>query len=163
MSDASGTLSLSVDDVVKIIGKVKAGTTDPISMGLAIFSCLGDNAIISGDTLRQALSQAALPLDGPLAVVVTAVQSITKAGSLITLTNNQELRPTLQGTTLRLSEKVTFQIGSDSDFPSISNIVGVAVHKILWIDIQQIQLRQQGGQRTVHVATSHGSRNFVLP
>jgi hypothetical protein len=162
MSDASGTTNLSVDDVLKLITGARSGTADPISTSLAIFQGLGENAVLSGDVLRQALSQASLSLDGPLTAVLAAVETITKSGSLITLVNNQELHPVLQGNTLRLKETVTFEVGSDGGNPSLSNIVGVAVHKVFWIDIQQVQLRQQDGQKIVHVVTGHGTREFPL-
>jgi hypothetical protein len=162
MSDVSGATSLSADDVVKLITAARAGMTDPVSTCLAIFQGLGENAVLSGDVLREALLQASLALEGPLADVVAAVGCITKTGSLITLLNNQELRPVLQGNTLRLKQTVAFEVGSDGGNPSLSNIVGIAVHKVFWIDIQQVQLRQQAGQRSLHVVTGEGSRDFPL-
>jgi hypothetical protein len=162
MSDASGATSLSVDDVVKLITGARAGTTDPISTSLSIFQGLGEDAVLSGDVLRQAFSQASLSLEGPLAAALAAVESITKTGSLVTFVNNQELRPVLQGNTLRLKQTVTFEIVLDGGDLSLSNIAGVAVHKVFWIDIQQVQLRQQDGQKIVHVVTGHGTRDFPL-
>lgn len=162
MSDSSGATSLSLDDVVKLITAARAGTTDPVSTSLGIFQDLSENAVLSGDVLRQALSQASLALEGPLSDVLAAVGSITKTGSLITLVNNQELRPVLQGKTLRLKQTVTFEVGLDGIDPSLNNIAGVAVHDVFWIDIQQVQLRQQDGQRIVHVVTGHGTRDFPL-
>jgi len=94
--------------------------------------------------------------------VLAAVQSVTKTGSLVTLVNNQEQQPVLQGNTLRLKQTVTFEVGSDGGNPSLSNIVGVSVHKVFWIDIRQVQLRQQDGQKMVHVVTGHGTRDFPL-
>ena len=162
MGDASGATSLSVDDLLKLISRAKAGTADQISTTLAIFQGLGENAILSGDVLRQALLQASLSPDGPMPTALAAVESITKTGSLVTLVNNQEQQPVLQGNTLRLKQTVTFEVGSDGGSPCLSNIVGVAVHKVFWIDIQQIQLRQQDGQKMVHVVTGHGTRDFPL-
>jgi hypothetical protein len=98
----------------------------------------------------------------PLAGALAAVESISKTGNLITLVNNQELQPVLQGNTLRLKQTVTFQVGLNGGNPSISDITGVAVHKVFWIDIQQVQLRQQGGQKIVHVVTGHGTRDIPL-
>jgi hypothetical protein len=162
MSDASGTTSLSVDDVLELITVAKAATADPISTSLAIFQGLGENAVLSGDVLRQSLSQASFAPEGSLADVLTAVGSITKTGTLITLLNNHELRPVVQGNTIRLKETVTFQVGLDGGNPSLSNIEGVAVHKVFWIDIQQVQVRHQDGQKMVHVVTGHGTRDFPL-
>lgn len=163
MSDASETPSLNVDDVTKLITSARAGATDPVSTGLAIFQGLGENAVLSGDVLRQALSQASLAVAGPLADVLSAVGSITKTGSLISMVNNQELRPVLHGNTIRLKQTVTCEVSPDSSNPSLNNIEGVSVHKVFWIDIQQVQLQQQGEQKTVHVVTGHGTRDFPLP
>src|ERR1700693_2026606 len=129
MSDASGATSLSVDDVLKLITGARAGTADPISTSLAIFQALGERAVLSGDVLRQALSQASLSLDGPLASALAAVETITKTGSLITLVNNQEQHPVLQGNTLRLEQTVTFEVGSDRGNPFPRKIGGGAVAK----------------------------------
>jgi hypothetical protein len=162
MSDASGATSLTVDDVVKLITGARTGATDPVSTSLAIFQGLGENVVLSGDVLRQALSQASLSLGGTLADLLPAVGSVTKTGNVITLANNQELHPVLQGITLRLKQTVTFQVCSDGDNPSLSNIAGVAVHKVFWIEIEQVQLRQQAGQKVLHVVTGEGSRDFPL-
>jgi hypothetical protein len=162
MSDSAGTTPLSVDDVMKLVSSARSGTTDPISTCIAIFQSLGENATVSGDVLRSALSQASLSVEGPLSDVMAAVGNITKTGSLISVTNSQELRPILHGTTLRLKQTVTFEVGSDGGSPSLDNITGVAVQKVFWIDIQQIQLRQQGGQKIVHVVTEHGARDLPL-
>jgi len=161
VSDASGTANLGVDDVLKLIAAARAGASDAVSTSLVIFQGLGDNVILAGDVLRQALAQASLALDGPLAATLAAVGTITKTGSLVTLVNNQELRPVLRGNTLRLKPTVTFQVGLDGDL-SLNNIAGLAVHEVIWIDIHQVQLRQQDGLRIVHVVTAHGTRDFPL-
>jgi hypothetical protein len=162
VSDAAETTPLSVDDVIKLISGARSGTTDPVSTSIAIFQGLSENASLSGDVLRLALSQASLSFEGPLTDVLAAVGSITKLGSLVTFTNSQELRPVIHGTTLRLKQTVTFEVGSDGGNPSLRNITGVAVQKLFWIDIQQIQLRQQDGHKIVHVVTAHGTRDFPL-
>jgi hypothetical protein len=162
MSDAAETTTLSVDDVIKLISGARSGTTDPVSTSIAIFQGLSENAILSGDVLRQALSQASLSFEGPLTDVLAAVGNVTKSGSLITFANSQELRPIIHGTTLRLKQTVTFEVGLDGGNPSLSNITGVAVQKVFWIDIQQIQLLQQNGQKIVHVVTQHGTRDIPL-
>jgi hypothetical protein len=37
----------------------------------------------------------------------------------------------------------------------------VAAHKFLWFDLTEIQLRQNAGQRVLHVVTSGGTRDIV--
>lgn len=162
MSDTSGATSLTVDDLMKFIAGARAGTTDQVSTSLGIFQGLGENVVLSGDVLRHALLQASISLRGPLADVLGVVGSVTKTGNLITVVNNQEIRPVFQGHTLRLKQTVTFEMGVESGNPSLSNIVGIAVHEGFWINIEQVQLRQQAGQRVLHVVTREGSRNFPL-
>ena len=162
MSDAAESTTLSVDDVIKLISDARSGTSDPVSTSIAIFQGLSENASLSGDILRLALSQASLSFEGPLTDVLAAVGSITKIGGLVTFTNSQELRPVIHGTTLRLKQTVAFNVGLDGGNPSLSNITGVAVQKLFWIDIQQIQLLQQNGQKIVHVVTAHGTRDLPL-
>jgi hypothetical protein len=163
MSDAAETTHLSVEDVMKLVSSARSGTADPVSASIVIFQSLGESAILSGDIMRLALSQASLSFEGPITDVVAAVVSIAKTGNLITFTtNDQELRTVLHGTPLRLKQTVTFEVGSDGGNPYLGSITGVAVHKVFWIDIQQIQLRQQDGKKIVHVVTAHGTRDFPL-
>ena len=164
MNDVSGSSSLTLVDVTKMIAEAGAGETDWVSMGMQLFNRLGENATLSGDVLRQALSDSGINLSGPGGTLIASIQTITKVGSLVTVTNRQELRPVLHQTTVRLKQIVTFQVGTDEAFPTISKIVGVAARELLiWIEIAQIQLRQHQGERIVHVDTSAGSRDFVLP
>jgi hypothetical protein len=162
MSEGAPATSLSVDDVTRLIATARSGTSDPISTSLAIFQGLGDNVVLSGDVLRQALSEAAVPFAEPLAGVLAVVESITKNGSSITFVNTQEIHPVVQGNTLRLKQTVTFQVGLDAGNSSLTQISGVAVHKLLWIDIQALQLRQDGNQRILHIVTAHGTRDVRL-
>src|SRR5690349_15820033 len=97
MSDGAPAASLSVDDVTRIIATARSATTDLVSTSLAIFQGLGDNVVLSGEILRQALSESSLPFGEPLASVLAAVENITKVGKTISLANRQELHPVLQG------------------------------------------------------------------
>src|SRR5204863_91097 len=56
----------------------------------------------------------------------------------------------------------SFDVVDDGGLPTLRNIVGVGAHKFLWLDITEIQLKQNQGQRVIHVVTSGGSRDFVL-
>lgn len=162
MSDGAPTTSLSVDDLTRIIATARSATTDLVSTSLAIFQGLGDNVVLSGGVLRQALSEASLPFGEPLASVLAALENITKAGKTISLANSQELHPVLQGNTLRLKQTVNFQVGLDDSDLSLTGIAGVAVHKIFWIDIQELHVRQQDGKRILHIVTAHGTRDVTL-
>src|SRR5208282_481509 len=158
----NGLASLSVDDVTKIITNAKTAAADPVSVAMQVFSALGDNVTVSGSDLRQALSTAAVPLEGPLADVVSAIQEVTKSADLVTLTNTQEVQIVLSGTQVRLKTAVSFNVAETDGLPTLNNISGVSVHKLFWFDLQTIQLTQNQGQKIVRVATSGGTREFPL-
>jgi hypothetical protein len=160
---ANQTTPLSVEDVKNIIAQARAGTADPIAFSMQMFNSLGGNIAVSGDILRQALTESSVDMNGPLSFVLTAAEDITKNGSQVTVSNTGEIKTEINGTPIRFGQLVTFNIGTDSAFPTVGNIQGVAVHKLFWFDIRQIQLRQDQGKRILHVETSGGARDFPLP
>jgi hypothetical protein len=159
---SSQVTTLSVDDVQKIIAQAQAGATDPVTVGMQIFTSLGDNVTVTGDVLRQALAAADVPVAGSLSTLVAASQSIAKSGSQVTVTNSQQIQTEINGTQIRFDSLVTFNVGTDGGFPTISGIEGAAAHKIFWIGITEIQLQVNQGVKTLHVVTSAGSRDFPL-
>ncbi len=158
----SGQTTLSVDDVTKIIAEAKTTAADPVSVAMQIFSALGDNVTVSGSDLRAALSASAVPLDGPLADVVNAIQAVTKSADLVSVTNAQEVQAVLSGTQVRLNTAVSCNVAETDGLPTLNNISGVSVHKIFWIGIQTIQLTQNQGQKVVRVVTSAGTKEFPI-
>lgn len=163
LDSGSQTTELSVDDVKNIIAQAQKGTTDPVSVGMQIFNNLGENISVSGDTLRQALAASGVPTDGPMAALVAAAASITKTQSQVTVDSTQEIQTQISGTQIKFNPRVTFTVGMDGGFPTIGNIQGAAVHKVFWIGITEIQLRDDQGQKILHVQTSAGGRDFPLP
>lgn len=161
-SQGASVTGLSVDDVTKIIAAAKVAAADPVSVAMQVFSGLGDNATVSGSTLREALSASAVPVEGPLAVVLSAIQQVTKAGDLVTVTNTQEVETVLSGTQVRLKTEVSFAVAEEDGLPALNNIAGVSVHKMFWFSIQSIQLKQNNGQKVVHVVTSGGTKEFPV-
>ncbi len=159
---ANQTTTLSVEDVRNIITQAQAGTADPIALSMQIFNSLGGNIAIPGDTLRQALTDSSLDMNGPLSVLVAVAEDIAKNGSQVTVSNTGEIKTEISGTPIKFNRLVTFDVGTDGGFPTITNIQGVAVHKLFWFDIKQIQLRQDQGKRILHVETSGGARDFPL-
>src|SRR3984893_18049039 len=90
-----GVTSLSAEDVKKIITEAQntqLAASDPVSVAMQIFSGLGNQASVSGDTLRAALTASGLPLAGPLATVMAAIQNVTKASNLVSVTNSKEIQ-----------------------------------------------------------------------
>ena len=157
------SVALSVEDVKNIITQAQAGATDPLRAGMQIFNNLGDNITVTGDTLRQALTESGVATDGPLSALVAAATSISKMGSQVTVTSTQEIQTQISGTSVKFKPVVTFNVGMDGGFPTISGIQGAAAHKVFWIGITEIQLRENQGQKILHVETSAGARDFPLP
>ncbi len=158
----TGLTTLSVADLAKIIADAKTAAADPVSVAVQIFSALGDSVTVSGSDLREALSTSALPLEGPLADVVSAIQGVTKSADLVSLTNAQEVQIVLSGTQVRLNTAVSFNVAETDGLPTLNNISGASVHKLFWFDLQTIQLTQNQGQKVVRVVTSGGTREFPL-
>jgi hypothetical protein len=155
-------MELSIDDVRKIISDAKVAAADPVSVAMQVFSGLGDKATVSGGTLREALSASVIPVGGPLADVLSAIQKVTKAGGLVTLTNAQEVQTVLNGTQVRLKNEVSFDVAEQDGLPTLNNIAGVSVHKVFWFSIQSIQLKENQGQQVVQVVTSGGTKEFPV-
>ena len=158
---ANANTALTVEDIKRIIAQAKSSGADAVSLGMQIFSTLGDNIDTSGQLVTQALVESNVTIQGPLAGLLTAAQTITKIGTQVQITNLAETTAEIGGTPIRFKEAVSFDIGDDGGLPTIRNIVGVAVHKFLWFDLTEIQLRQSEGQRVLHVVTSGGSRDIV--
>src|SRR5271157_2399529 len=109
-NQGASAAGMSVDDVTKIIAAAKVAAADPVSVAMQVFSGLGDNASVSGSTLRDALTASAVPVEGPLASVLNAIQQVSKAGDLVTVTNTQEVDTVLSGTPVRLKNAVSFTV-----------------------------------------------------
>jgi hypothetical protein len=153
--------SLTVEDIKRIIAQAKSSGGDAISLGMQIFSTLGENINTSGELVTQALAESNVAVQGPLAALLTAARTITKIGTQVQITSLKEIKTEIGGTPIRFKEAVSFDVGDDGGLPTIRNIVGVAAHKFLWFDLTEIQLRQNAGQRVLHVVTSGGSRDIV--
>jgi len=161
-NQGASAAGMSVDDVTKIIAAAKVAAADPVSVAMQVFSGLGDNASVSGSTLRDALTASAVPVEGPLASVLNAIQQVSKAGDLVTVTNTQEVDTVLSGTPVRLKNAVSFAVAETDGLPGLNNIAGVSVHKVFWFSIQSIQLKLNNGQKVVQVVTSGGTKEFPL-
>lgn len=154
--------ALTVEAVKSIITEAQAGSNDPVSTAIQIFNNLGDNVSVSGEVLRQALSESNVPIGGPLSPLIGASQSVAKSGSQVTVTNSHEVKANISGTDIKFSPVVSFTVGMPGGLPTIDNIQGAAVHKIFWIGITQIQLRENNGQKILHVVTTAATRDFPL-
>jgi len=159
---ANANTALTVEDIKRIIAQAKSSGGDSASLGMQIFGTLGDNISTSGALVSQALLESDVPVQGPLSALLTAAQTITKSGSKVQIAILEETKTDIGGTPIRFKQAVSFDVGDEGGLPTLSNIVGVAAHKFLWLDITEIQLRQNQAQRVLHVVTSGGSRDIAI-
>jgi hypothetical protein len=110
---------------------------------------LAPNTTVSGDNLRMALTASGVPIDGPLAPALAAVQTVAKNNDHITITNNQEVEVTLGGTRTRVKEELSFDVAPTAGLTALNNIQGLQAHKMIWISIQKIELIQNQGRSSV--------------
>lgn len=161
-NQATQNVVLTAAEVRNIVAQAQTGATDPVTAGMQIFNTLGEDISIPGDVLRQALMSSNVAVTGPLSALLAAVENITKLGTQVTATSRGETQAEIGGTPIRSKQTVTFTVGTEEGCPTLSNITGIAVHKFLWFDITQIQLRQGQGQSILHVVTAAGARDIVL-
>ncbi len=156
--------ALTVDDLMKIIESASVlRSAEPMSLTTHILSSLDDRVIVSGDVLRKALADSKVVVGEPFNVLIASVQSVARSGNSIVLKSDRELQTKINDSMVRLKPIVTLTLQMEGDSPTISNISGVAVHKLLWIDVQQVQLNLSEKLRTIRVATSCGVRIFAVP
>jgi hypothetical protein len=159
---ATSSNLLTVDDLMEIITKAQAAGVEPISSGMRILSGLGVDVAVSGAVLKQALGDSKIVLEESLRDLLESVELIAKNASNVTLTNVKQIEVKVSGTPVKFKTQVTFTIGMDGNNLTLSNISGVEVHKLLWFDIKQIQVREIQGQKVLSVVTSGGTRTFPL-
>jgi hypothetical protein len=162
MGDANQTTTLSLQDVIQIITAAKAGGASPAVVGMQIFGSLGANTTVSGDNLRMALAASGIPIDGPLAPALAAIQTVAKDNDHITITNNQEVDLTLGGTRTRLKDELSFDVSATAGLPALNNIQGLQAHEIFWISIQKIELAQNQGSSSVRVTAAGTTKDIPL-
>jgi Protein of unknown function, DUF538 len=162
MGDAAGT-TLTLEQVTQIISQAKSAGASPMLSGIQIFSSLGANVTVPGDTMRLALTTSGIPITGPLVPLVNAIESVSKTGEHLSIALNQDTETLLNNNRVRFKQEVSFDVNETVDAPALNNIVGVAAHKLLsWINIQSVQLKQDQGRWSVAVGTSLTTINFDL-
>ena len=97
-----------------------------------------------------------------LSDVVSKIEEVAKLGNRVTLTNVQEIQSVLNGKRFRLKAEVTFNVVKEDSLPALTNISGLSVHAVIWIDIRGIQVKQNDGNKIVRVVTSEGTKDIVL-
>ena len=99
---------------------------------------------------------------GSLSDVVSRIGEVAKLGNRVTLTNVQEIQSVLNGKHFRLKAEVTFNVVDEDSLPALTNISGVSILELVWIDIRSMQVKQNGGSKIVRVVTSEGTKDVAL-
>ena len=162
MGDTNQATTLTLQDVIQIITAAKTGGTNPTQIGMQIFRSLGDNTTVSGDTLRVALTASGIPVGGPFAPALAAIQTVAKNQEHITITNSQEVQLTLGTTRARVKQELSFDVAETGGLPALNNIQGLQAHKMLWISIQRIELRQNQGHSSVRVTAAGVTTDIAI-
>jgi hypothetical protein len=129
---------------------------------MQIFTDLGEEANVAGSILAEALSSFGIPLKEPLTDLVNAVQDITKTRDQIAVLSSRDVQFVLNETQVRFKKELRFTVAQLNGLPVLSNIVGVSVHEVFWLDIQSLQLKEARGQKVLHVVTSAATRDITL-
>jgi hypothetical protein len=153
MSDAAG-IPLTLGQVTDLISRTKSAGANPVLIGLQIFDSLGENVTLLGSTLSAALRTSGIPVGAPLAPLLNAIQTISKNGDHVTIALDQDTEMSLNKNRVRFQKELAFDVSETDGAPGLQNIVGVAAHKLTWISIKDIQLKQKQAGWTMSVGTS---------
>lgn len=154
--------TLTLDQLTRIISEAKAGFQDPVSTTVAIFGSLGDAVIVPGDLLRQALVGSGVSLQGPLSGFLGAIQSISKRRNQLKVTSTEQTEVVFKGSTIRFLADVVVTVSEDGALPALTNITGIAVHKLGWLNIDTVAVKKVDQQTVLHIVTPVGSRDITL-
>jgi len=141
---------LSVADVTKIIQQAQQSGGDPVSTGMQIFNGLGNNASVTGDTLRQGIRESKVDLGGAAADLIQHADSISKSGSNVTITNTAAFSSKQGDVTINFAKTVSFSVGADkkTGLPGFSQIQGLSGKQgKLGAGVTKIQVVQHGGAK----------------
>jgi hypothetical protein len=153
MGDASEISTLTMDQVTQLISQAKSAGPNPLLMGIQMFNNLGQNVTLPGPTLALALTSSGVPVDPSLAPLLSAIQNISKAGSHVSIALNEDTELSLKNTRIKFAKDTSFDVSDDAASPALNNIVGLAGHKLVWVNVQSIQLTQNQGRWSVAVKT----------
>jgi hypothetical protein len=161
MGDASEISTLSMDQVTQLISQAKSAGPNPLLVGIQMFNNLGQNVTLPGPTLALALTSSGVPVDPSLTPILSAIQNISKAGNHVSIALNQDTELSLKNTRIKFAKDMSFDVG-DAASPALNNIVGLAGHKLFWVNVQSIQLTQNQGRWSVAVKTPLKTIDFDL-
>lgn len=162
MGDAAEISILTLDQVTQLISQAKSASANPVLVGIQMFNNLGDNVSLPGSTLALALSTSAVHVDPSLAPLLTAVQNISKTGTHVSVALDQDTELSLKNTRIKFAKDTSFDVNDDAVSPALDNIIGLAGHKLFWVNVQSIQFTQNQGRWKVAVKTPLKTIDFDL-
>src|ERR1700732_2301179 len=162
MGDAPEISTLTMDQVTQLISQAKSAGANPLLVGIQMFNNLGQNVTLLGPTLALALTTSGVPVDPSLAPLLSALQNILKAGTHVNITLNRDTELSLKNTRIKFAKDTSFDVSDDASSPALNNIVGLAGHKLFWVNVQSIQLTPNQGRWSVSVKTPLKTIDFDL-
>lgn len=162
MGDASEISTLTLDQVTQLISQAQSAGANPLLVGIQMFNNLGQSVALPGPTLALALTTSGVPVDPSLAPLLSAIQNISKAGTHVSITLDQDTELSLKNTRIKLAKDTSFDVSDTAASPALNNIVGLAGHKLVWVNVQSIQLTQNQGRWSVAVKTPLKTIDFDL-
>lgn len=162
MGDAPEVSTLTLDQVTQLISQAKSVDADPLLVGIQMFKNLPDNVTLPGPALALALNTSGVPIDPSLAPLLSAIQDISKVGNHVSIALKQDTELSLKNTRIKFAKDTSFDVSDDAISPELNNIIGLAGHKVFWINVESIQLTQNQGRWTVAVQTPVKTITFDL-
>jgi hypothetical protein len=162
MGDAAESSTLTLNQMTQLISQTKSAGANPLLMGIQMFNNLGDNVTLPGPTLTLALTTSGVPVDPSLAPLLSAIQNISKAGPHVSISLNQDTELSMKNTRIKFAKDTSFDVSDDPVRPTLNNIIGLAGHKVFWVNVQSIQLTQNQGRWSVAVETAVKTITFDL-
>lgn len=160
MSDAAA-VSLTLGQVVDLISRAKAAGANPIFVGIQIFSSLGDDVNVTGSTLTLALTTSGIKIDPLFTPLVNAIQTVARAGNHVSISLNQPIQVPAK-VPVKFEKDISFDVSDVGGSPALNNIVGLAGHKLVWVNVHSIQLKQNQGRWTAAIGTAVTTINIDL-
>ena len=154
---------LTVEDVKQAIQEAKGGVANPMEVVFRLIEGFGDSASVTGAVLLEGLQESGIPVPAEAKDILGGITTLEKNGDQLLLGLSSQLQPTVRGTQLRLGPTVAAVIQKFPDGVALADITGIAVNKLVWIDIQRLQFHDTAGKRSIRVDTNFGGKEFPLP
>jgi hypothetical protein len=162
MGDAADASTLTLDQVTQLISQAKSAGAHPLLVGIQMFNNLPDNVTLPGPTLALALNTSGVPIDPSVVPLLSAIQNISKAATHVNISLNQDVELSLKNARIKFAKDTSFDVSDDAIRPALNNIIGLAGHKLFWVNVERIRLTQNQGLWTMTVQTPIKTITFDL-